>query len=268
MGVRGVSGQVYYIGDDLKLKQVMINILGNSVKFTETPGSVTLTVEQISQAEGICTLRFIMKDTGIGMDKDYIPKIFESFSQENATTTNKYGGSGLGMAITRNFVEMMGGDIQVESEKGVGSTFTVKLSVSERKAEGKHGIKLPQGLRAAIVDDDEIAGEHTKPVLKAIGIEADTFTEGRLAERLIREAYGSGKAYDILITDYKMPEMNGIELTRQIHTFDNRDTAVIMLTGYSRDIPETEAETEGIDSILAKPLFADTLTHEIHKIIS
>ena len=260
----------YYFGDDMKLKQVMINILGNSVKFTNTPGSVTLTVEQIEQADGMCTLRFIMKDTGIGMDKKYIPKIFESFSQEDATTTNKYGGSGLGMAITKNFVEMMNGEIQVESEKGVGSVFTVtvKLKQSDRSAKNEQDKELPEGLRAAVVDDDEIACENIRLVLKSIGIESDVFLSGKDAEMKMREAYGSGKAYDVLLTDYKMPEMDGLELTRLIHTFDNRDTVVIMLTSYSWDIIEDEAKMDGVDGILAKPLFADVLYSEIYKILS
>ena len=123
----------YYVGDDMKLKQVIINILGNAVKFTEQGGSVTLTVEQVGQAEGMCTLRFTMKDTGIGMDKEYIPKIFDRFSQEDALANDKYGGSGLGMAITKNFVEMMNGEIQVESEKGVGSVFTVTVNLGFRR---------------------------------------------------------------------------------------------------------------------------------------
>ena len=184
----------FYCGDDMKLKQVMINILGNSVKFTGTPGSVTLTVEQIAQADGMCTLRFIMQDTGIGMDKEFIPKIFESFSQEDATTTNKYGGSGLGMAITKNFVEMMNGEILVESEKGVGSVFTVtvKLASSDRSAKDAQSMELPEGLCAVVVDDDEIACEHTQLVLKSLGIEADTFTDAKAAEAHIREACQSG----------------------------------------------------------------------------
>lgn len=127
---------------------------------------------------------------------------------------------------------------------------------------------LPDGLRAVIVDDDGIACEHTRLVLKALGIEADYFTDGKTAANNIRAAYGSGKAYDLLLTDYRMPEMNGLELTRLVHEFDNGETAVIMLTGYNWDIDEDEAETDGVDGILAKPLFSDILLREIYKIIS
>ncbi len=259
----------YYIGDDMKLKQVLINILGNSVKFTDPPGDVTLTVEQVNQYEGRCVLRFIMKDTGIGMDKDFIPKIFDAFSQEDATTTNHYGGSGLGMAITKNFVEMMNGEIHVESEKGKGSTFTVTvtLKVSARSAHAEHNISLPDNLRAMVVDDDEIACEHTRLVLRTLGIESDTATDPRAALEMLRQAFSADRPYTLLLTDYKMPEMNGLELIRALRQFDQHRTAVIMLTGYNWDIIEEEARQDGVDGMMAKPLFSDVLQREIHSVL-
>ena len=260
----------YYVGDDMKLKQVLINILGNSVKFTDAPGEVTLTVEEVSSFEEFRSMRFVMKDTGVGMDPEYIPKIFEAFSQEDATTTNRYGGSGLGMAITKNFVEMMNGEIHVESEKGVGSVFTVLVTLkgSERSAQLEPGMKLPKDLRVAIVDDDEIACEHAQVVLRTAGIASDIYTDPYKALEQIREAYEHGKPYQMLMTDYKMPEMNGLELTRAVHDFDQTETAVLMLTGYNWDIIEDEAESEGVDGILAKPLFADSLLKQISLILA
>ena len=232
-----INGNVadYYYGDDMKLKQVLINILGNSVKFTEAPGTVTFTAEETADFEGMRTLRFTMHDTGVGMDKKYIPRIFEAFSQEDATATNHYGGSGLGMAITKNFVDMMNGDISVESEKGVGTTFTVTvtLKVSERSAHKEHGIDLPEGLRAIVVDDDDIACEHGRLVLRSIGIEADAADSGIAALSLIRDAYKSGSPYDFILTDLKMPDMNGLELVRSVREFDNGETGTILLTGYN-----------------------------------
>ena len=259
----------YYYGDDMKLKQVLINILGNSVKFTDTPGEVSLTVEQTAAFEGMRTLRFWMKDTGVGMDKEYIPKIFEAFSQEDGTTTNRYGGSGLGMAITKSYVEMMHGDIQVESEKGVGTTFivTVTLKASARAAHMEHGITLPDGLHALVVDDDEIACEHTQVVLRVLGIESEATTDPEEALRLIREAYDEGRPYPLLLTDYKMPGMNGLDLVRAVHKFDHGETAVIMLTGYSWDIIEEENHAEDVDMLLSKPLFSDSLQHAIHTVL-
>lgn len=260
----------YYRGDDMKLKQVLINILGNSVKFTEAPGDVTLTVEQADADEDRRTLRFTMRDTGIGMDAEYIPKIFEAFSQEDATTTNRYGGSGLGMAITKNFVEMMGGRIDVQSEKGVGSVFTVTvtLSASDRVAHEEQGLVLPSNLRAFVVDDDEIACEHTQLALMALGIDAQTSTRPTEALAQIRLAYESGEPYKLALVDYKMPDMNGLELIRALRGFDRGETAVIMLTGYNWDIIEDDAKDTGVDGIMAKPLFSENLVRGIHAVLA
>ena len=266
-----IVGQVadFYIGDDMKLKQVLINILGNSVKFTEAPGDVTLTVEQTETKDGTCTLRFVMRDTGIGMDKAFIPKLFEAFSQEDATSTNRYGGSGLGMAITKNFVEMMNGDIHVDSEKGVGSVFTVTVDLksSDRKTEVEQEISLPENLTALVVDDDEIACEHAKIVLQSIGIKVDTVSNGNEALSLMQKQREAGQGYDLLLTDYRMPGMSGLELTRAVRAFDNNETAVIMLTGYNWDIIDEEAREDGVDGIIAKPLFSDSLMQQIHTVL-
>ena len=260
----------YYVGDDMKLKQVMINILGNAVKFTNAPGDVTLTVQETEERDGRCLLRFVMKDTGIGMDPDFIPKIFEAFSQEDATATNRYGGSGLGMAITRNFVEMMGGDIQVESEKGVGSVFTVTvpLEPSARIAHEEHGIRLPEGLRAMVVDDDSISLEHTRLVLESIGIAVDTAESALAGLDRIRGAWDRGEAYALVLTDYRMPGMNGLEMIRKIRRFDRGETAIILLTGYNWDIIEEDAQQEGVDDIVSKPLFPEVLIRNIYAVLA
>ena len=259
----------YYVGDDMKLKQILINILGNSVKFTEAPGTVSLSVEEVSGPDGETLIRFTMKDTGIGMDKEFIPKIFEAFSQEDATTTNKYGGSGLGMAITKNFVEMMGGEIRVDSEKGVGSTFTVtvKTGTSKRRYIEESNLVLPAGLRAVVVDDDEIACEHAQLVLNTIGIEADAFHSPKQALDALRAAHDAGNGYAFVFTDFKMAEMNGLELTKRLRGFDEGKTAVVILTGYNWDIIDDEAKNCGVDAIVAKPLFTDSLLRVISNVL-
>ncbi|MBQ3467284.1 MAG: response regulator, partial [Oscillospiraceae bacterium] len=259
----------YYVGDDMKLKQVLINILGNSVKFTDPGGSVTLTVQDDGESDGRRTLRFRMQDTGAGMDKEFIPKLFDAFSQEDTTTTNRYGGSGLGMAITKNFVEMMGGSIQVESEKGVGSTFTVtvQLGASQRSFREAAPISLPKDLRILVVDDDEIACEHISLVLDALGLRADTETDPQKALAQLRQAHESGKPCGLLLTDYKMPEMNGLDLIRALRSFDGGETAAIILTGYNWDIIEDEALEGGADGILAKPLFPEVLQREVRAVL-
>ncbi|MCR4851040.1 MAG: response regulator [Lachnospiraceae bacterium] len=232
----------YYIGDDMKLKQVIINILGNSVKFTETPGSVKLMVEQTAQTDDMCTLRFIMEDTGIGMEKEFIPKIFESFSQEDVTTTNRYGGSGLGMAITRNFVEMMNGEIRVESEKGVGSVFTVtvKLARSDRSTADNRGIGLPEGLGAVNEGstEDILAGRR---ILTAEDVEQNAEILGDLLELkdIVSERAKNGAEavkmfsesdegyYDAILMDVRMPEMDGLTATQKIRGLERPDAKTI-----------------------------------------
>ncbi|MBO4385090.1 MAG: amino acid permease [Clostridia bacterium] len=259
----------YYVGDGMKLKQVLINILGNSVKFTEAPGSVILNAEQLEEEDGVCRMRFTMKDTGIGMDEAFIPKLFEAFSQEDATSTNRYGGSGLGMAITKSFVEMMHGDIAVESRKGVGSIFrvTVELKASDRSVSDEHGIKLPDGLRVIVVDDDRIACEHAELVLRSLGAEVKSFVSPTEALKAVKAAYDRGEPYRILLTDYKMPELSGRELSREVRRFDGGSTAIIMLTGYNWDIIDEETRKDGVDFILAKPLFTDSLLRAICSVL-
>ncbi|MBP5728225.1 MAG: amino acid permease [Clostridia bacterium] len=265
-----IAGHIngYYFGDEMKLKQVLINILGNSVKFTNPPGVITLTIEQVKQFEEFCTLRFVMKDTGIGMDKEFIPKIFEAFSQEDSTTTNRYGGTGLGMSITRNFVEMMNGEITVESEKGKGSAFTVvvTLKAAERGMEPLDTISFSEDFHAIVVDDDEIACEHACTMLMSMGISAESTTDPRDALARIRNAHEQGKPYQLILTDYKMPGLNGQELAREVRTFDNGQTAILMFTGYG-DLPEEEMKTDGVDAIMSKPLFAENLFRQIESVL-
>ncbi len=264
-----IIGQVddYYIGDDMKLKQVLINILGNAVKFTPAPGTVTFTVEQTARFEGHCTLRFTIADTGVGMSKEYLPKIFEAFSQEDSGRANRYGSTGLGMAITKNIVEMMNGEIAVESEKGVGSTFTVTvtLKASDRSVHVEHGHTLPKGLWVLVVDDDQVACEHAKLVCGAIGVQADIAKSGPDALKRISARRSQGHPYDFVLTDYRMPGMDGLELTRSIRAFDGGETGIIVLTGYSWEDMQAEAEAAGVDGIMSKPLFTDSLLQALRQ---
>ena len=260
----------YYIGDEMKLKQMLINILGNAVKFTAPPGSVTFTVEQTRQFEGYCTLRFIMKDTGVGMSKEFIPKIFDAFSQENSGAANKYGSTGLGMAITKNIVGMMNGDIHVDSEKGVGSTFTVTVTLraSSRSLQWERDGEPLDQLKALIVDDDEVACEHACLVAASVGIKTDSARGGEEALKKMITQRDQNASYQLLITDYKMAGMDGLMLTRAVRAFDEGKTAVILLTGYNWEDMQEEAKASGVDGIMSKPLFTDSLVREIRNILA
>ena len=247
----------------MKLKQVIINILGNAVKFTPEGGSVSFIVEQISEFENKATLRFIMKDTGIGMDKSYLPKIFDAFSQEDSGRSNKYGSTGLGMAITKNIVEMMNGDITVESEKGVGSTFTVTVTLlkTDRKAEEVFDAK-PQDMRILVIDDDPIACEHARLVLEEVGIAADTSLNGEDALEKIKVQHARQEAYNMILVDLKMPDEDGVAVTRRIRELVGGELAIVILTAYSWDDVIDEAIDAGVDGFMAKPLFATGVMDE------
>ena len=259
-----------YVGDGMKLKQVLINILGNAVKFTEAPGSVTLTVEQTASFENHRSLCFVIRDTGIGMSKEFIPKIFEAFSQESEGASNKYGSTGLGMAITKNIVTLMNGDIHVDSEKGVGTTFTVTvtLKVPGQSANKDYSKAIPTGMRALIVDDEQISCEHARLVAEAVGIKADIAASGPQALDMFRASIAQGEPYQLILTDCKMPGMDGIAFTRELRGIDDGKTIVILLTGYSWEDKEDEARKAGVDTIMSKPLFTDNLTHSVQAILS
>ena len=263
--IGGVSD--YYIGDDMKLKQVLINILSNAIKFTDPPGQVLLTVERIAAFEDQSTLKFIVKDTGIGMDESFIPKIFDSFSQEDSSRNSKYGSTGLGMAITKNIVTLMNGTISVKSEKGVGSEFSVILSLKncDHQFPETSFIK-PEDMRVLVVDDEEIAAEHARVILEEVGIRADTCLSGADALNMLEIAHAKHTPYNLVLLDWKMPEMDGLEVTRQIRSRYDKETTVIILTSFNWDEIMDEALHIGVDSFLAKPLFASNVISEFERI--
>ncbi|MBQ9468128.1 MAG: response regulator [Clostridia bacterium] len=258
----------FYIGDDMKLKQVLINILSNAIKFTEAPGSVTLTVEQTAVFEEQATLKFSIRDTGIGMDKEFIPKIFDAFSQEDSSRKNKYGSTGLGMAITKNIVEMMNGVIHVESEKGVGTEFTVIVTLHTCEHKNRaDGESIEYGkIRVLIVDDDEIAAEHARAVLDEVGIRADVCFSGKDALQMLELHHTKHEPYNLVLMDWKMPGTDGIETSKKIREHYSGEATVIILTAYNWDEIQSEAKNAGVDGFLSKPLFASNVISEFEHI--
>ena len=257
-----------YIGDDMKLKQVIINILSNAIKFTDAPGAVTFTVEQIAKFESNATLRFTIADTGIGMDKAFIPRIFDAFTQENSSRNNKFGSTGLGMAITKSIVEMMNGTIQVTSEKGVGSTFTVTVTLRDggNRAVVSSLLK-PSQLRVLVVDDDPIACEHARIVLEEIGIAAQTCMSGSEALKLIELHHAKHEPYHLVLLDWKMPDQDGVAVAREIRANFNHETTIILLTAYNWDDIQDAALAAGVDGFMAKPLFASAVLSEYESVV-
>ena len=261
----------YYIGDDMKLRQVMVNILGNAVKFTPEGGSVSFTVEEVAHFSGKSTLRFTISDTGIGMSSEYLPRLFDAFSQEDSSSTSKYGSTGLGMPITKSIVELMNGTIAVESEKGRGTTFTVTVTLLDserqtlRKNENEGGMPQPHEMCVLVIDDDPIACEHAQIILGQVGISCETAQCGRDGLEMARLRHARRAPYNLILVDWKMPDMDGIETTRRLRAAVGSETPVIILTSYSWEDIMDEARAAGVDTFVAKPLFAGTVLDEFRE---
>ena len=257
----------YYIGDDMKLKQVLINILSNAIKFTEAPGRISLKVERTAVFHDQSTIRFVISDTGIGMDKAFIPRVFETFSQEDGSRNNKYGSTGLGMAITKNIVDIMNGTITVDSEKGAGTSFTVVLTLKNCDHDFLDDICIsPRNMRILVVDDEEIAAEHARIVLDEAGFAADTCLNGEDALHMLEVQHTKMEPYTLVLVDWKMPDMDGVNLARRIRELYDRETTVIILTSFNWDEIMDEALHAGVDGFLAKPLFASNVIGEFERI--
>ena len=258
----------YYFGDGMKLRQVMINILGNAVKFTPAGGSVSFLIEEGRRYEHKATLKFTISDTGIGMSREYLPHLFDAFSQEDSSSTNRYGSTGLGMPITKSIVELMNGHIEVESEKGVGTTFvvTVTLGESDRKNDSiQDGTLNPQEMSVLVVDDDPIALDSAQIILRQVGISCEIAESGADALEMVRIRHARREDYDLLLIDWKMPDMDGVETTRQIRAVVGNDTPIIILTSYNWDDVEEEARSAGVDTFVPKPLFAGSVLDEFRE---
>ena len=265
-----VNGTVddYYIGDEMKLRQVMINILGNAVKFTPPGGSVTFVVEETARFNGKSTLRFIISDTGIGMSQEFLPKLFDAFSQEDSSSTSRFGSTGLGMAITKNLIELMNGTIAVESEKQKGTTFTVTVTLIEcdrKSIEEEDDIPQPHELCVLVIDDDPIACEHAQLVLGQVGVNCEKALSGAEGLQMAKVRHARREPYSLILVDWRMPDMDGVETTRQIRAAVGTETPVIILTSYNWDEIEDEAKAAGVDTFVAKPLFAGKVLDEFRE---
>ena len=256
----------YYIGDDMKLRQLLINTLGNAVKFTPEGGIVTFVIEEVARLGNKSTLRFVIKDTGIGMSREFLPHIFDAFSQEDSSSSaTGFGSTGLGMPITKSIVELMNGNIEVESEKGAGTTFTVTVTLmqADRETDGEDGFKLqPHEMSVLVIDDDRIACEHAQLVLSHMGITCETILSGEEAVELVRVRHARREDFNLILVDWKMPGMDGLETTRQIRSIVGDGTPIIILTSYSWEDIEGEAREAGVDTFASKPLFAGTVMDE------
>ncbi len=254
----------YYIGDAMKLQQVLINILSNAVKFTGEGGKVTFSAAQRKRTKNDAVLRFIINDTGVGMSEEFLPHIFEPFTQESIGTTALFGGSGLGLAISKNIVDLMDGKITVRSIKGIGTEFTVdvKLGISEeeklRHNQKKQNYNFSH-LKTLVVDDDVAVCESAVATLHEMGVRAEWVDSGRKAVDRVKRLWGEGRYYDMILIDWKMPEMDGIETARQIRGIVGPEVTIIIVTAYDWGAIEHEAKMAGVNLLISKPMFKSSL---------
>lgn len=259
-----------YIGDAMKLQQVLINILSNAVKFTQEGGKVTFSVSQHRRTKNGALLRFIVNDTGRGISDDFLPHIFEPFSQESTGTTALYGGTGLGLAISKSIVDMMGGKITVRSIKGIGTEFTVdvKLGVTEedrlRHRPKKQDYNFSH-LKTLVVDDDVAVCESAILTLREMGIQAEWVDSGHKAVDQVRVLWDRGRYYDLILIDWKMPEMDGLETARRIRAIVGPEVTIIIMTAYDWTAIEHEAKLAGVNLLMSKPMFKSSLISAFSK---
>jgi two-component system sensor histidine kinase/response regulator len=244
----------------MKLQQILINILGNAVKFTEK-GKVSVDIHPLSGKGSQSVLRFTVNDTGVGIGENFLPHIFEPFEQADGSSTATFGGTGLGLAITKNLVDLMGGSIKVRSIVGVGSEFTadIPLTIDESvlvQPKLEHNFDK---MLALIVDDDLVVCEQTSNILRDIGMSGEWVTTGTEAVDRVRANYSRSQYYDYILIDWKMPDMDGIETTREIRRVVGPDVTIIIITAYDWESIEVEAKAAGANMLISKPLLKSTL---------
>lgn len=256
--------------DPLKLNQVLINLLGNAIKYTPATGSVTLRIlQKPAFKHGWAEYVFIVADTGMGMSRDFISHIFEPFTRESTTTISGIQGTGLGMAITKNIVDMMGGSIEVESAPGKGSRFTIKIEarICERQ---RTSACLPEftDMHVLVVDDDFNVCDSVDKMLRKIGMRPEWASNGYEAVHRAKIAMRNGEPFSVFIIDWQMPEMDGVETARTLRRTVGENIPIIVLTAYDWSEIKDEALSAGVTAFCAKPLFMSDLANALQTALS
>lgn len=247
------------LGDSMRVNQILLNLLSNAIKFTPKGGSVRLEIRMLRSASDKIWLRFIVKDSGIGMKKEFLEHLYEPFEQADNGIARKYGGTGLGMAITKNFVAIMDGTIEVESQEGAGTTFMVDLPFGVSKVDKKTAAEMEE-MRVLVVDDDNDTCEHAAVLLKGMGVNVDWALNGFEAIEKVRSACeDDGRCYDVCFIDWCMPELDGIETARRMRSYVGPDVLIIIISAYDWSGIEEQAKAAGVNAFIAKPFFASNL---------
>ena len=259
MDVMDVTDEDVYC-DKTRLNQILLNLLSNAIKFTPAGGTVSVRVRQLAgKVHGCGQYEFRIKDNGIGMSQEFAQKIFEPFERERTSTVSRIQGTGLGMAITKNIVDMMGGTIEVQTAQGKGTEFTVCVPMrAQTEQRPVEKITELEGLKALVVDDDFNTCDSVTKMLVKVGMRAEWTLSGKEAVLRARQALEMSDVYHAYIIDWRLPDMNGIEVTRQIRSLHD-DTPIIILTAYDWSDIEVEAKAAGVTAFCAKPMFMSDL---------
>ena len=266
----GKNMRMHYLGDELRISQVITNLLSNAVKFTPEKGTVTITVEEIQKENDYSILRFTISDTGIGITEEQIDKLFISFEQADGSISRRFGGTGLGLAISKSIIEKMNGRIWVESETNKGSVFTfeIKLERSPRQSETVifDGI-TPSDLKLLIVDGDKDIRRHFLDVVGNFGTHADEAESGTRAIHLVKTAREAQKPYDVVFLDYNLPDMDGIETANKLGEMIDKNTVIVMTSFLEWNKIEKLADGVGVHRFISKPLFPSSILDAINEIV-
>lgn len=275
----------YYIGDPVRLNQILMNLLSNAIKFTPNHGHIWLKIREVKRHNGYADIEFIVQDTGCGISKEFMKKIYQPFEQETSDVARNQIGSGLGLSIVYNLVQLMHGSIRVESELGNGTTFTVTVPfqlLHEDKTieEMRKSKELLHHMQVLIVDDDPLVGEQTTTIMQNLGADAQWVNTGSKAIACVNQKYQEHTYYDVILIDWKMPDMNGLTTAKEIRKIVGPDTTIIIISAYDWSSIEEEAKEAGVDTFITKPLFESviydtlsslhlhpqqTLTHQKHE---
>lgn len=247
------------IGDSMRVNQILLNLLSNAIKFTPKDGVVKLEIKKLRSVGSKIWLRFVIKDSGIGMKAEFLEHLYEPFEQADSGIARKYGGTGLGMAITKNLVAIMDGFIEVESEEGVGTTFTVDLPFGLSKVDKKVVAKIDD-ISVLVVDDDCETCEHAAMLLKDMGVDVDWALNGFEAIEKVKNACEvADRCYDVCFIDWNMPDLDGIETARRLRDYVGPDVLIIIISAYDWSGIEEQAKAVEVNAFMAKPFFASNL---------
>ncbi len=252
--------------DKLRLNQILLNLLSNAVKYTPEGGHIDLSIESLEkEVNNHVHLRITVKDDGIGMSEEFVKTIFDPFSRENTARTKEIQGTGLGMTITKNIVNLMGGTISVESELNKGSAFTVEieLAVSNKSAPDENFWKHHNVTHILVVDDEEDICIDVRELMEDTGVEVSYALGGKEAIEMVTKAHDADEDYNVVLLDWKMPEMDGVETAKHIREKVGREVPIMVLTSYSFDEIEDDAKVAGIDYFLPKPFFVSNFRNAI-----